>query len=119
MARLTPIGHDQRLSLIDHLDELRTRIVWSLIAFVLAFSVCYWQNHRVLDIVNKPVKSALSLKSSGKTNDPDKQNAAFDRSVGGFAKTLGPALTAVQADVKDAQLRRQLTKVIEAAQQVV
>ncbi|HZO35583.1 MAG TPA: twin-arginine translocase subunit TatC [Solirubrobacteraceae bacterium] len=119
MSRLRPIGHDQRLALVDHLDELRTRIVWSLLVFVLAFSVCYWQNNRVLDIVNKPVKEALSLNTSKKTNDPDKQNAAFDRQVGAFAKTVVPTLIAARAETKDATVRRQLTQAIKAARGVV
>src|SRR6476620_1606932 len=108
MARLTPIVHHQRLSLVYHLDELRMRIIWSLLAFVLAFSVCYWQNNRVLRIVNKPVESALSLKGNKKTNDPDKQSAQFERQVGAFAKTLVPTLTVARAQTTDPALRRQL-----------
>lgn len=55
MARLRPIGHDDRLTLVDHLDELRTRIVWSVLAFTAAFSVTFWQNELVLEIVNRPL----------------------------------------------------------------
>src|SRR6476620_12262156 len=108
MSAFKPVGHHQRLSIVDHLDELRTRIIWSLVAFVLAFSVCYWQNDRVLRIVNKPVESALSLKGSKKTNDPDKQSAQFERQVGAFAKTLVPTLTVARAQTTDPALRRQL-----------
>jgi sec-independent protein translocase protein TatC len=118
MSRLRPIGHDQHLALVDHLDELRTRIIWSLLAFAVAFSVCYWQNDRVLEIVNEPVESALSLKTDKKTEDPEKQDAAFDRQVGAFAKTLVPTLIAARAETKDAALRRQLTEAIAAARGV-
>jgi sec-independent protein translocase protein TatC len=55
MRRLRPISHDERLSVIDHLDELRSRIVISLAAFGVAFGLCSWQNHRILDILNKPL----------------------------------------------------------------
>jgi sec-independent protein translocase protein TatC len=55
MRRLRPISHDERLSVIDHLDELRSRIVVSLLAFGVAFGLCSWQNHRILDILNKPL----------------------------------------------------------------
>lgn len=119
MSRLRPIGHEQQLSLVDHLDELRTRIIWSLVAFVLAFSVCYWQNDRVLEIVNKPVEDALSLNTNEKTNNPEEQSALFERRVGAFAKTLSPAIAAARADTTDPELRRELTKVLEAAQEVV
>jgi sec-independent protein translocase protein TatC len=53
--RLRPISHEDRLSIIDHLDELRTRIILSLVAFGIAFALTSWQNHLVLDIVNDPL----------------------------------------------------------------
>jgi len=55
MRRLRPISHDERLSVIDHLDELRSRIVISLLAFGVAFGLCSWQNHRILDVLNRPL----------------------------------------------------------------
>ena len=55
MAKLRPIGHEDRLSLVDHLDELRTRIVVSLVAFSVAFALCFWQDSLLLDIANAPL----------------------------------------------------------------
>jgi sec-independent protein translocase protein TatC len=51
------IGHEDRLSLVDHLDELRTRLIVSAAALAIAFGVCLWQNHALLDIVNKPLQT--------------------------------------------------------------
>ena len=53
--RIKPVGHDDRLSLVDHLDELRNRLIVSISAFVVAFGLCAWQNHAILEIVNKPL----------------------------------------------------------------
>jgi sec-independent protein translocase protein TatC len=53
--RITPIGYEDRLTVVDHLDELRSRIVLSLIAFGIAFGLCSWQNDRVLDIAKEPL----------------------------------------------------------------
>ena len=53
--RIRPVGHEDRLSLVDHLDELRTRIVLSLVAFGVALALCFWQNHLILRIVNDPL----------------------------------------------------------------
>jgi sec-independent protein translocase protein TatC len=53
--RIRPIGHEDRLSLVDHLDELRTRIVIAVGAFVVALGLCFWQNHQLLKIVNDPL----------------------------------------------------------------
>jgi len=50
------IGHEDHLSLVDHLDELRSRLIVSVLAFVIAFGVCFWQNHALLQIVNAPLE---------------------------------------------------------------
>jgi sec-independent protein translocase protein TatC len=55
MARLRPVDFEDRLTLVEHLDELRTRIVISIAAFGVAFALCFWQNDRLLDIANAPL----------------------------------------------------------------
>src|SRR3954449_3229473 len=55
MARLRPVDFEDRLTLVEHLDELRTRIVISIVAFSVAFGLCFWQNDRLLDIANAPL----------------------------------------------------------------
>jgi sec-independent protein translocase protein TatC len=67
MRRLRPISHEERLSVIDHLDELRSRIVISLLAFGVAFGLCSWQNHRILDILNKPLPAHVQPITFGVT----------------------------------------------------
>ena len=54
-SRIRPIGHEDRLSLVEHLDELRTRIILALAAFGVALGVCFWQNHALLKVVNHPL----------------------------------------------------------------
>jgi sec-independent protein translocase protein TatC len=55
MARLKRIGHEDRLSLVDHLDELRTRMIVSALTFGVAFGLCFWQNHLIIDLMNDPL----------------------------------------------------------------
>jgi sec-independent protein translocase protein TatC len=55
MAKIKPVSHDDRLTLIEHLDELRTRIVIAALAFAVGFGLCFWQNHEVFDILNAPL----------------------------------------------------------------
>jgi sec-independent protein translocase protein TatC len=55
MNKLRRIGHDDHLSVIEHLDELRWRIVVSVAALGVAFGLCAWQNHRLLDLLNEPL----------------------------------------------------------------
>jgi sec-independent protein translocase protein TatC len=54
---IRPIGHEDRLSLIDHLDELRTRLIVSAAVLAVAFGFCLWQNHALLHIINKPLQT--------------------------------------------------------------
>ena len=57
MPRLTGVRHDDRLTLVEHLDELRTRLIASAVFFAVALAVCFWQNHRLLEIANGPLPS--------------------------------------------------------------
>jgi sec-independent protein translocase protein TatC len=63
MARIKKIDHGDRLELVGHLDELRTRIIVSVAALVVAIGLTFWQNHLVLRIVNMPLhgKQLLTL----------------------------------------------------------
>ena len=53
MARLGPVDFEDRLTLVEHLDELRTRIVICLATLAVAFGLCFWQNHLLLEIANR------------------------------------------------------------------
>jgi sec-independent protein translocase protein TatC len=59
VPRIRPVGHEDRLSVVEHLDELRTRLLLSLLAFVVAFGFTAWQNHLVLEIVNRPLPDGV------------------------------------------------------------
>jgi sec-independent protein translocase protein TatC len=56
---MRPIAHDDRLSVVDHLDELRSRLIVCAIAFIVAWALTAWQNHLVLKIVNKPLPDGI------------------------------------------------------------
>jgi sec-independent protein translocase protein TatC len=49
------IGHEDRLSLVEHLDELRTRLIVGAIVLAVSFGACLWQNHALLHLVNRPL----------------------------------------------------------------
>jgi sec-independent protein translocase protein TatC len=55
VARLRSVSFEDRLTVVEHLDELRTRIVVSISAFGVAFALCFWQNNRLLEIANAPL----------------------------------------------------------------
>lgn len=43
------------MPLVDHLDELRSRIIVSIAAFAVALALCFWQNHLLLAVANAPL----------------------------------------------------------------
>ena len=50
-----PITHADEVTLVEHLDELRSRVVVSLSAFAVAFGLCFWQNGLLLELANAPL----------------------------------------------------------------
>ena len=63
IARRRPVKHDDRMSVVDHLGELRSRLFVSLAAFGVAFAFAGWQNERILEIVNEPLPTRSPSRS--------------------------------------------------------
>ncbi len=55
MPRLRAAKFEDQLTLVEHLDELRTRILVSLAVLLVACGLCFWQNHLLLEIANEPL----------------------------------------------------------------
>jgi sec-independent protein translocase protein TatC len=55
--RVRPVSHEDRLSLVEHLDELRSRLIVCAAAFGVALALCFWQNHLLLEIASGPLPS--------------------------------------------------------------
>ena len=94
---LRPISHEDQLSLVDHLDELRHRLIICVIAVGITFALCFWQSDLVLEIVNQPIETTQRLDGSGKTADPLEQTARFQRELGQQLRSLAPALGSAAA----------------------
>jgi sec-independent protein translocase protein TatC len=73
---LRPIGHEDRLSIVDHLDELRTRLVICLAALAVAFAVCFWQNHALLDLLNRALPHNSSVTTQQGLGSVNSQSVA-------------------------------------------
>ncbi len=52
---LRTVRPDEQLSTVGHLDELRTRLIACLVVIAVAFGFCFWQNHRLLHVINRPL----------------------------------------------------------------
>jgi sec-independent protein translocase protein TatC len=82
---LRPIGHEDRLSIVDHLDELRSRLIICGIALVIAFAACFWQNQFLLKVLNRALPATPSTSSnhiSGLTTDQVKEQKAWAQIAG-------------------------------------
>src|ERR1700733_8950675 len=69
---LRPVGHEDRLSVIDHLDELRSRLFVCGAALLVAFGLCFWQNTIPQTLHNKPLPASVKTAPNhlgGLTND--------------------------------------------------
>ena len=47
------------MSVVDHLDELRSRLIVCALAFCVAWALTAWQNHLVLEIINAPLPNDI------------------------------------------------------------
>ncbi|HET9184534.1 MAG TPA: twin-arginine translocase subunit TatC [Solirubrobacterales bacterium] len=49
------MSHEDRLTLVEHLDELRSRLIVCIVVFGVALALCFWQNHLLLEIASGPL----------------------------------------------------------------
>jgi len=52
------LQHGEEATLVEHLDELRSRIIFSLLAVAVALSVTYGFHHRLVVWLNQPLPAA-------------------------------------------------------------
>jgi sec-independent protein translocase protein TatC len=57
VARMRPVSHEDQLTLVEHLDELRTRIVVCIVVLAVSLALCFWQNHLLLEFASGPLPS--------------------------------------------------------------
>jgi sec-independent protein translocase protein TatC len=57
MRRVKAVSPDQQLTLVEHLDELRARLLVCLAVFGVALALCFWQNNLLLALANAPLPS--------------------------------------------------------------
>jgi sec-independent protein translocase protein TatC len=93
---IRPIGHEERLSLVDHLDELRSRLIISVVALAVAFGFCLWQNHALLRLINAPL-SKQTEKQVAKGNGPLGQTALAQQGVLQVARDTEAIVAALSA----------------------
>ncbi|MCW8086291.1 twin-arginine translocase subunit TatC [Sabulicella glaciei] len=56
---------DKPMPLIEHLMELRQRLLWSIGAFILAFAVCYYFSTQIYGFLAAPLANILQEQGGG------------------------------------------------------
>ncbi len=79
MKRLRPISHDDRLSVVEHLDELRSRLMVCAAVLFVAFCACFWQNNALIRVLNRALpKTATAALSGGLAAEPSQAAKLHD-----------------------------------------
>src|SRR5689334_19162117 len=108
---LRHIGHEDRLSLVEHLTELRVRIIVCLVAFVAATGVCMWQNHAVLDLLNRPLDQTVSHGNK----DPLVEGERYDQAVKQVLLDQTVLMRSLAQREQDPQVRAQMEAVAKTS----
>lgn len=94
--RIAPIAHEEQLTLVDHLDELRSRLVSSLLFVALVFAFAFWQSDAILGVITKPIDNALSTHKSSESKKLDSDEVQYE-----YQATVSKALKALKEDSRD------------------
>jgi sec-independent protein translocase protein TatC len=109
-SALRPVGHEDRLSLVEHLSELRTRLIVCLVVFCAATAVCMWQNHAILQLMNRPLENTVSHGSK----DPLVQNARYQQLLKMVLLREAVLFRRLASGERDALTRAQIDSLVRA-----
>jgi sec-independent protein translocase protein TatC len=87
MSALRPISHEDRLSVIDHLDELRKRLFVSVGALFVVFCLCFAFNGQLIKVLNRALPPAATTGLGAQ----QKVNSSLGRDFAGIQTELTAA----------------------------
>src|SRR5579862_799262 len=117
---IRPVRHDDHLTIVEHLDELRSRIIVSLAFLAVVFAVCFWQHNRILNLLAQPLHRTLG-KQIAHCEGTQGQISCIDkavRTVSGAVQELIPVFHGVGSSVSPT-LNHKLTQISQQLGQVV
>ena len=93
-APIRPIGHEERLSLVEHLDELRSRLIICAVVLVVTFAGCAAFNDQLLSILNDPLEKTTQ-QSIEKGRGPPGQIERTQQAVRALGRATDAAIAAI------------------------
>jgi sec-independent protein translocase protein TatC len=112
--KLRPIGHEDRLSIVDHLDELRARLFVCLGVLIVAFGLCFWQNQRLLSVLNRALPHEASVSGSRSLGSVPNRSV---RERQGLLKVERGAAALAGSSLLPPQTRAAATEIAQGARQ--
>jgi sec-independent protein translocase protein TatC len=101
---IRPIGFDDHLTLVEHLTELRTRLIVCIVAFAAAAGICLWQSHTLLDILNRPLNQPALTRGAHTGLEPGSREQA----LAPLLRRQASVYRSMAADAHDRALRAKL-----------
>ena len=59
LARVRRLDHGEEATLVEHLTELRDRLIACVVVLGVVFAVAFWRYHDLFDILNRPLPHKL------------------------------------------------------------
>jgi len=59
LARVRRLGHGEEATLVEHLTELRDRLIACFVVLAVVFAVAFWRYHDLFQILNAPLPGEL------------------------------------------------------------
>ena len=107
---LASVDHHHQMSLVDHLDEFRTRLIVVLAVVGAAFAVCFWQNHQLLRLINAPLSHA-TLRQTRAGEGVTGSNYLAQKTTSDIALQVRRLATALNTRSEPGAVRQTLTGV--------
>ena len=101
-TRLKPVGHEDRLSVVEHLDELRSRIMICLITLTVVGGICLWQDDAILNTINRPLTKTAFKHPCDTTKDPLEQSNCWQQAQRKLNEQIAASASALAASAGSA-----------------
>jgi sec-independent protein translocase protein TatC len=83
VARARRVKPDEELTLVEHLDELRSRIILVLVVLTVGMAVCFWKSEALLTFLAQPLPDAIEKRGFLQTAPLDSIMASISISIYG------------------------------------
>jgi sec-independent protein translocase protein TatC len=115
-TRLKPVAHEDRLSIVEHLDELRSRIIICLLTLTIVGGICLWQDDAILNTINRPLEKTTFKSSCDTTKDPLEQSNCWQQAQRVLNERIASSASALARSAgEDPALAKQATSLAAAA----